>query len=162
MFWSRILTKKCLEKNFLHFVCFWFGKHLYWLAPNFGTPLQVVTSEYMIPLQFWKLYKQTKNRHETVSNLSLGKRLTVLSKRLGRKRCCDATPYHCLGSVPSHYLRFALFKKNASSSSKDRGFCLDPRAWSVPNKKLNTPNVYACAVINSLPKVKFSRLERLY
>ena len=54
------------------------------------------------------LYKQTKNRHETGSNLSLGTRLTVLSKRLGRKRCCDATPDRCLGGVPSHYLRFAL------------------------------------------------------
>ena len=53
-------------------------------------------------------YKQTKNRHETGSNLSLGTRLTVLSKRLGRKRCCDATPDRCLGGVPSHYLRFAL------------------------------------------------------
>ena len=53
-------------------------------------------------------YKQTKNRHETGSNLSLDTRLTVLSKRLGRKRCCDATPDRCLGGVPSHYLRFAL------------------------------------------------------
>ena len=38
------------------------------------------------------VYKQTKNRHETGSNLRLGTRLTVLSKRLERKRCCDATP----------------------------------------------------------------------
>ena len=42
---------------------------------------------------------------ETGSNLSLGTRLTVLSKRLGHKRCCDATPDRCLGGVPSHYLR---------------------------------------------------------
>ena len=54
------------------------------------------------------IYKQTKNRHETGSNLSLGTRLTVLSKRLGRKRCCDATPDRCLGNVTSHYLRFAM------------------------------------------------------
>ena len=54
------------------------------------------------------IYKQAKNRNETGSNLSLGTRLTVLSKRLGRKRCCDATPDRCLGGVPSHYLRFAL------------------------------------------------------
>ena len=40
--------------------------------------------------------KQIKNRNETGSNLSLGKRLTVLSKRLGRKRGCDATPRRCL------------------------------------------------------------------
>ena len=42
------------------------------------------------------IQKQTKNRNETGSNLSLGTRLTVLSKRLGRKRCCDATPDRCL------------------------------------------------------------------
>ena len=42
------------------------------------------------------VYKQTKNRNETGSNLSLGTRLTMLSKRLGRKRCCDATPDRCL------------------------------------------------------------------
>ena len=35
----------------------------------------------------------------------------MLSKRLGRKRCCDATPDRCHGGVPSHYLRFALWKK---------------------------------------------------
>ena len=38
-------------------------------------------------------------------------RLTMLSKRLGRMRCCDATPDRCLGGVSSHYLRFALLKK---------------------------------------------------
>ena len=32
--------------------------------------------------------KRTKNRNETGSDLSLGSRLTVLSKRLGRERCC--------------------------------------------------------------------------
>ena len=59
-------------------------------------------------IRFILIYKQTKNRHETGSNLSLDTRLTVLSKRLGRKRCCDATPDRCLGGVPSHNLRFAL------------------------------------------------------
>ena len=54
------------------------------------------------------IHKQTKNRNETGSNLSLGTRLTVLSKCLGRKRCCDATPDRCPGEVPSHDLRFAL------------------------------------------------------
>ena len=42
------------------------------------------------------IQKQAKNRNETGSNLSLGTRLTVLSKRLGRKCCCDATPDRCL------------------------------------------------------------------
>ena len=54
------------------------------------------------------MHKQTKNSNETGPNLSLGTRLTVLSKCLGRKRCCDATPDCCLGGVSSHYLRFAL------------------------------------------------------
>ena len=44
-----------------------------------------------------RAYKQTKNRNETGSNLSLGTRLTVLSKRLGRKRCCDTTPVEQVG-----------------------------------------------------------------
>ena len=38
------------------------------------------------------IYKQTKNRNETGSNLSLGTLLTVLSKRLRRKRCCEVKP----------------------------------------------------------------------
>ena len=38
--------------------------------------------------------KQTKNRNETGSNLSLGTRLTRV-KRLSRKRCCDTTPDRC-------------------------------------------------------------------
>ena len=67
------------------------------------------------------IYKQTKNRNETGSDLSLGTRLTVLSKRLGRKRCCDATPDRCLGGVPSHYLRFALLKKMRRLLPKNRG-----------------------------------------
>ena len=43
-------------------------------------------------LGFNPLDKQTKNGNETGSNLSLSTRLTELSKRLGHKRCCDATP----------------------------------------------------------------------
>ena len=42
------------------------------------------------------IQKQTKNRKETGSNLSLSTLLTVLSKRLGRKRCCDTSPDRCL------------------------------------------------------------------
>ena len=68
------------------------------------------------------IYKQTKNSKETGSNLSLGTRLTVLSKRLGRKRCCDATPNRFLGDVPSHYLRFALLKKMRRLVRKMEGF----------------------------------------
>ena len=63
---------------------------------------------YVCVMQRKSIQKQTKNRNETGSNLSLGTRLTVLSKRLGRKRCCDATPDRCLEGVPSHFLRFAL------------------------------------------------------
>ena len=47
-------------------------------------------------IKFPLVQKQAKNRNETGSNLSLGTRLTVLSKRLGRKRCCDTTPDRCL------------------------------------------------------------------
>ena len=72
------------------------------------------------------IQKQTKNRNETGSNLSLGTRLTVLSKRLGRKRCCDATPDRCLGGVPSHYLR--IVKEMRRLLPKIEGFWLDPRA----------------------------------
>ena len=39
---------------------------------------------------------KTKNRNETGLNLSLGTRLMVMSKRLGRNRCCDTTPECCL------------------------------------------------------------------
>eukprot|EP00493_Phyllostaurus_siculus_P023937 UN24274 len=49
-----------------------------------------------LSLKLTIIQKQAKNRNETGSNLSLGTRLTVLSKRLGRKRCCDATPDRCL------------------------------------------------------------------
>ena len=45
---------------------------------------------------FGDFEKQTKNRNETGSDLSLGERLTRLSKRLSRKRCCDTTPDRCL------------------------------------------------------------------
>ena len=78
-------------------------------------PTEVVTS----------IYKQTKNRNETGSKLSLGTRLTVLSKRLGRKRHCDATPDRCLGGVSSHYLR--IVKKCVVFFQKIEGFWLDPR-----------------------------------
>ena len=39
--------------------------------------------------------KQTNNRNETGSDLSLGERLTMLPKLLSRKRCCDTTPDRC-------------------------------------------------------------------
>ena len=77
--------------------------------------LSYITEQYLIRAIYSNVIedgesfdKQTKNRNETGSNLSLRTRLTVLSKRLGRKRCCDAIPDRCLGGVSSHYLRFAL------------------------------------------------------
>ena len=75
------------------------------LIQNSDPTAAMVRSRAVFPLLF---QKQIKNRNETGSNLSLSTRLTVLSKRPGRKRCCDATPDRCLGGVPSHYLRFAL------------------------------------------------------
>ena len=63
----------------------------------------------------YKTLNQSKTKYiltnETGSNLSLGKRFTVLSKRLGRKCCCDATLDRCLGGVSPHYLRFASLLK---------------------------------------------------
>ena len=55
-----------------------------------------VLSRARTPSPRYFLEKQTKNRNEKGSNLSLGTRLTVLFKRLGRKRCCDTTPDRCL------------------------------------------------------------------
>ena len=72
------------------------------------------------------LEKQTKNRNETGSDLSLDERLTRLSKRLSRKRCCDTTPdRYQKGSRLTILLR--IVKKNASFSSKTEGWW-DPRA----------------------------------
>ena len=104
------------------------------VAPRLGLSLLVVNYSSSRALPFLKplllcvsFHKQTKNRNETGSNLSLGTRLTVLSKRVGRKRCCDATPGRCL-----EVCRLTIFAshclKNASFSSKDRGFWWDPRA----------------------------------
>jgi len=58
--------------------------------------LEFFSWERSIPKESYAIHKQAKNMNETGSNLSLGTRLTVLSKRLGRKRCCDATPDRCL------------------------------------------------------------------
>ena len=51
-------------------------------------------------------YKQTKNKHETGSNVSLGKRLTVLSKRLGRKRLVVVSQHRtrCVVSLSLLYI----------------------------------------------------------
>ena len=86
--------------------------------------------------------------------------MTVPSKRLGRKRCCDATSDRCL-----EVCRLTIFPLQCKNIprllSKMEGFggIPGPKAYQI---KMNTPNVDACAVINSLRKVKSSRLERLY
>ena len=46
--------------------------------------------------QILQLKNKLQNRIQTGSDLSLGERLTRLSKRLSRKRCCDTTPDRCL------------------------------------------------------------------
>ena len=54
-------------------------------------------------------------------------------------------------------------KKNASSSSKDRGFGQDPRAWSVPNEKIEYAQRRRLRrKINSTSKSEVFQLERLY
>ena len=65
-----------------------------------------VADFYDKPMNFFN--KQTKNRNETGSNLSLGTRLTVLWKRLGRKRCCDATPFGITTFISLHALLVIL------------------------------------------------------
>ena len=75
------------------------------LCPPNPTPIFLAATTPVVTFSF---YKQTKNRNETGSNLRLGTCLTVLSKRLGRKRCCDAKPGRCHRGVSSHYLCFAL------------------------------------------------------
>ena len=47
------------------------------------------------PLYIFLIEKRTKNRNGTGLDLSLGERLTWLSKRLSRNRCCDTTPDRC-------------------------------------------------------------------
>ena len=71
--------------------------------------------------------KQTKNRNETCSNLSLDTRLTVLSKR-----SCDITP----DRLSSHYLDFALLKKMLSLLPKIEGFgrISRPEAYQIKNE----------------------------
>ena len=78
---------------------------------------------------FWEIsiQKQTKNRNETGSNLSLGTRLTVLSKRLGRKRCCDTTPDRCLECNRLTILT-AHCENKCYVFFQYRGFWWDPRA----------------------------------
>ena len=80
-------------------------------------------------------YKQTKSRNETGSNLSLGTRLTVLSKRLGRKRCCDTTPNRYL-----EVCRLTIFashcKKMIRLLPKTEGFgeIPGPEAYQIKNE----------------------------
>ena len=99
------------------------------------------------------------NRNETGSNLSLGTRLTVLSKR-GRKRCFDATPKHfqefCrLTIFASHY------KKMLRLLPKIEGFggIPGPEVYQMKNEYTQRRRLRR---INSLLKVKLSRLECLY
>ena len=53
------------------------------------------------------LFENQLRRKQTSSNLSLGKHLTSLSKRFGRKRCCDTTPDQCL--VRCHVIILTLY-----------------------------------------------------
>ena len=62
----------------------------------------------------------------------------MLSKRLGRKRCCDATPDRCLECNRLTILT-AHCENKCYVFFQYRGFWWDPRAWSVPNKKWIRP-----------------------
>ena len=107
------------------------------------------------------IQKQAKNRNETGSNLSLGTRLTVLSKRLGRKRCCDTTPDRCLDVIVSlFWLR--IVKTNATSSSNIEGFGGIPGPEAYQIKMIRPTSTLAPYKFTSKKRGKFSRLERLY
>ena len=92
--------------------------------------------------------------------LSLGKRLTVLSKHLGRKRCCDKTPCRCL-----EVCRLTIFASHCKNMlrllPKIEGFgeIPGPEAYQIKHEYAQRRRLRR---INSLPKMKFSRLERLY
>ena len=57
-------------------------------------------------------YKQTKNRNETCSNLSLGSCFTVLPKRLGRKRFCGRSHLTILTNIKQPNFCSILAMKN--------------------------------------------------
>eukprot|EP00493_Phyllostaurus_siculus_P002014 UN02024 len=81
-----------------------------WYKCNFFAPVQLLFQHWS---QIWpKIEKQTKTRNETSSNLSLGERLTRLSKRLSRKRCRDTTLDRCQeGSRLTILLRIVTVKQ---------------------------------------------------
>ena len=103
--------------------------------------------------------KSTKNRNETRSDLSLGQRLTRLSKRLSRKRCCDTTPDRCEeGSRLTILLR--IVKKMLHLLPKPRvGGIPRPEAYQI---KMIRPTSTLAPYKFTSKKGKFSRLERLY
>ena len=74
----------------------------------------------------FSLYQETKNRHETGSNLSLATRLTVLSKRLGRKRRRWAYSIFSFGTLQALGSR-----PNPRSLEEDAGFFLQCEAKIV-------------------------------
>ena len=80
------------------------------------------------------IQKQTKNRNETGSNLSLGTRMTALSKRLGRKRPLTQRRTVAWSGVVS--LSLLRIVKKCLVFFQNRGFWWDPRARRVPCKKL--------------------------
>ena len=80
-------------------------------------------------------------------------RLTVLSKRLGRKRCCDTTTDRCLEVC--HLTIFSSHcKKMRRLLPKIEGFggIPGPEAYQLKNKYTQRRRLRR---INSLPKVKF-------
>ena len=94
-----------------------------------------------------KIEKQTKNRNETSSNLSLGTRLMVLSKRLGHKCCCDTTPDRCIESNRLIILTLHCEKNAPNIEGFER--IPGPEAYQIKNEYAQCRRLRR---INSLPK----------
>ena len=102
--------------------------------------------------------KQTKNRNETDSNLSLGTRLTRV-KRLSRASVVVTQHRTAAWNVIVSLFWLRIVKTNATSSSNIEGFggIPGPEAYQIKNEYAQRRRLRR---INSLAKVKFSRIER--
>ena len=104
--------------------------------------------------------KQTKNRNETVSNLSLGTRLTVLSNVSDASVAVTQHRTAAWNVIVSLWLR--IVKTNATSSSKYRGVLVGSQGLKRTKIKMIHPTSTLAPYKFTSKKGKFSRLERLY
>ena len=105
---------------------------------------------------FFCLWK-AKNRNETGSNLSLGIRLTVLSKRLGHKCCCVRTPDQALKFI----LQIAASKNAFFQHSIFKFYLLSPISRSSFANLLNFRSSKICWKSSKLYEKVLAHLERM-